>query len=92
MGHINKRGFQLLMQLDQFTPHGQTELGIQIGKRLIHQKYRRFLNHGPGQGHPLSLASGKLRGSPPQILLKPHRLRDPLDPLGPLFFRHLIVF
>ena len=58
------------MQLDEFGTHGVPELGIQIGKRLIHEKNFRLLHHGPGQSNSLTLTAGKRRGPPVQKLRK----------------------
>ena len=60
MGHIQKRGFQPMVQVGQLVAHLDTQLGIQVGQRLIHQKNRWRPHHGPGQGHTLFLPAGEL--------------------------------
>ena len=50
-----------LQFLDDGT-HLHPELGVQVGKRLIHQQHAWLNDKGPGQGHPLLLAAGQLAG------------------------------
>ena len=45
-----------------FGSHLDPELGVQIGKRLVHQEDRRLADDGPAHSHPLTLATRKLSG------------------------------
>ena len=49
------------MQPLQFIAHFQPELGIQVGKRLIHKQHQRFRCQGTGNGNTLLLTAGQLR-------------------------------
>ena len=75
MGYIHKGNIQSLVQLRDLRSHGSTELRVQVGKRLIQQKYRRIPNHRTAQGHTLSLAAGKLLRLPGQQMLQVQDLR-----------------
>jgi hypothetical protein len=42
MGYIDHRGFEVLMEFGEFLTHPHAQRGIEIGKRLVEQKYFRF--------------------------------------------------
>ena len=46
VGNIDKGCFQPVMQFDQLRAHAYTKLCIQVGKRLVHQKYLGLFDHG----------------------------------------------
>ena len=62
MGYIDDCGLQSLMELGNLNTHLNTQLGIQVGERLVHQKYLGITDNGAAHGHTLSLAAGKLTG------------------------------
>ena len=47
------------MKLCQFHTHLSSQLGIQVGQRLIHEESFRLTDNGASDGHALLLSSGK---------------------------------
>jgi hypothetical protein len=41
--------------------HGQAQLGVQVGQRLVHQQHARLDDHRTRQRHALALAAAELR-------------------------------
>ena len=62
MGNINGSNAESSLQLLNGSSHLHTQLCVQIGKRLIHQKNSRFNNERTRQSNALLLATGKLVG------------------------------
>ena len=60
MGHIYRGNAELPLDPFDGVAHLYPELGIQIGKRLVHQQHLRLNDNSPGQGHPLLLAAGEV--------------------------------
>ncbi len=73
MGYIDRRRTELVMNAADFGPHLKPQLGIEIGKRLIHENHRRFDDDGAGNRHTLLLATGKLPGQLIFLALQPHQ-------------------
>ena len=68
VGHINKSGIDALPQLDDLGAHLVAEFGVQVGKRLVHQKDLGVADDGAADGHTLPLAAGKRLGLAVQVL------------------------
>ena len=68
VGNIDKGGVDLLAQLDDLGAHLVTELGVQVGQRLVHQEHLGLTDDGAADGHTLALAAGQSLGLPVQIL------------------------
>ena len=60
MGHIDRCGAQLPLQVNDAGAGAVAQLGVQVAERFIHQKHRRFPRHGTPQGNPLFLPAGEL--------------------------------
>ena len=75
MGHVDHRGLQPLVELNQLRPHGHPQLGVQVGQRLVHQEDLRLTHDGPPQRHALPLTTGKLLGLPREQLADTQQLR-----------------
>ena len=58
------------MQLAQLRAHGDTQLGVQVGQRLVKQKQLGLAHDGPADGHALALTAGELRGFALQQVLQ----------------------
>ena len=58
------------MQLAQLRAHRNTQLGVQVGQRLVKQKQLGLAHDGPADGHTLALAAGELRGLALQQILQ----------------------
>ena len=65
MGHENAGDVQRIVQLAQPAPQFLANLGVQRAEWLIEQQYARLDRQGAGQGDPLPLAAGQLRGIAP---------------------------
>ena len=62
VGDVYEGGAGLHMEPLQFIAHFQTQFGIQIGKRLVHEQHAGLGSQRPGDGHTLLLTAGQLRG------------------------------
>ena len=91
MGDIDEGRAHTLMHVDELHTHLGTELGVQIGKRFVHHKHARFFDHGTGECHTLTLATGEVRGLPFEIIREAYDLADFLDTTFALFFRDFFV-
>lgn len=63
VGHVNEGCTKALMQLADERTRFDAQLGIQVGQRLVHQKYGWFAHDSPAYRHPLTLTAGKLAGT-----------------------------
>ena len=80
MGDHDGGEVAVALQQPDFAPDLLTQLGIQIGQRLIEQQQPRMDGQGPGDGHTLLLPAGELaRQAPSQRLQlhQPQHLRHP---------------
>src|SRR5207253_6092609 len=57
---------------------GSSELGIEVGERLVEQKYGGFAHDGPRQSHALALSSGELARLAIQERANSQKRRRPL--------------
>ena len=58
MGDVDKGGLQALMQTADLRTHRGTQLGIQVGKRLVEQEYSWVTHHCASERHTLALTTG----------------------------------
>ena len=56
MGDIDESDAQPLLHILEFDLHLLTQLQIKRAQRLVKEQNLRFINQGPGDGHPLLLA------------------------------------
>ena len=68
VGHVNKGGVDALTQLDDLGAHLVTQLGVQVGKRLVHQEYPGAADDGAANGDALALTAGQGLGLAVQVL------------------------
>ena len=71
---INHRHAKALLQGADIGTHLLAQLGIQIGKRLIHKANRSLRHNGTPQRHALALPARHLRGAAIEIRAKPEQL------------------
>ena len=57
VGDVDAGQAELALDLADFPPHVDPQLGVEIGQRLVKQQYRGFHDQCPGQGDPLLLAT-----------------------------------
>ena len=88
VGDVDKGGFDALAQLDDLGAHLVAELGVEVGKRLVHQHHLRRTHDGAPDGHALALAAGEGLGLAVEIVgdvqnlrCLPHLLVDHVPPL-----------
>ena len=62
VGHVDKGGLQLLVQLADVGAGFNAQLGIQVGQRLVEQENLRLAHDGPADCHALALTTGELAG------------------------------
>ena len=62
VGYVDGRDAELLLEFSDLHPHLHPELGVQVGKRLVHKKKIRLYYQRPGQGNSLTLTAGELLG------------------------------
>ena len=67
---------RLAVQAAHFGAHGDAQLGIEVGERLVEQEHLGLAHHGAGHGDALALAAGKLARLAVEIGLERHRLGD----------------
>ena len=68
VGNIDEGGVQALVQLADFNTHLDTELGVEVGQRFVHQEDFRITDDGTAEGNALALAAGEgLRFSLEQV-------------------------
>ncbi len=60
VGHVDRRGADLLVHLLDLDPHLHPQLGVEVGQRLVEQKHLRVAHDGAAHGHALALAAGQL--------------------------------
>ncbi len=59
VGNVNEGGLETLVQAADLRTHCGTELGVQVGQRLVEQEYGGVTHHRAAQGDTLALAAGK---------------------------------
>ena len=59
VGDIDEGGVDLLAQLDDLSAHLVTQLGVEVGQRLVHQEDLRVPDDGTADGDTLALAAGQ---------------------------------
>ena len=89
VGDVDHRQPQLLLQPPDLIAHLSPELGVQVGKGLVHQADGGLAAHAAGQGHPLPLPAGELPGLALQVLGEPQHLGGLVQPAELLILGHL---
>ena len=90
VGHVDDGGARLLVEALELRPHVDAQPGVQVGQGLVQQQELGAGGDGPGDGHPLLLASGELVGIAAPVLLDPHGPEGPHDRLLDLLLLHLL--
>src|SRR6266436_6077538 len=77
------------MQLSKFGPQQLTQLGVDIGKRLIHQKQPGLADDRPADSNPLHFSAGEPIGTPFQQMRNSQGLGRFLHSKANLLYRNL---
>ena len=89
MGYINNRGIQLLVQTFNLMAHFNTQLGIQVRKRLIKQIQLRTTSQSAPHRDTLTLTTRKLRRFTIQQLFDLQHFSHSINLSIDLLLRHL---
>ena len=92
MGDVDGRDAHLPLDALDHVAHFHAQLGIQIGKGLVHQQHLGLNDDSAGQRHALLLSAGKLRRHPVGIIVDLHQLENFIRPLVALGLRHVAGF
>ena len=68
MGDVDGGGPGLPVDLGDLGAHGDPLLGVQVGKRLIHQEDAHLTDDRAANGHSLALAAGQGPGQTVQVI------------------------
>ena len=83
VGHVDEGDAQLLLHALEFHLHLLAKLKVQGAQRLVQKQHLGLVHQGPGDGHPLLLAAGKLIDPALAVALQVHELQHgfhlPLD-------------
>ena len=90
VGHVDDGGAGLLVEALELRPHVDAQPGVQVGQGFVQQQELGAGGDGPGDGHPLLLASGELVGIAAPVLLDPHGPEGPHDRLLDLLLLHFL--
>ena len=91
VGDIHSGDAHALLGVADDAAHLDTELCVQIGKRLVHQQHVRRDDQRAGQCDALLLAAGQLVGHTVGILHDLHQVQELIRPLLDLGLVHLAV-
>ena len=89
VGDVDKGGVQLPVQTGDLSTHGGTQLGVQVGKRLVQQEDGRIPDHCTAQSHTLTLTTGQCLGLTVQQMLQIQDLGSFVNTLVDLVLVHL---
>ena len=68
VGDVDEGALDLVAQLDELGTHLVTQLGVQVGQRLVHQEDLRITHDGAADGDALTLAARKRLGLTVEVL------------------------
>ena len=68
VGDVDERALDLVAQLDELGTHLVTQLGVQVGQRLVHQEDLRITHDGAADSDTLTLAARKRLGLTVEVL------------------------
>ena len=72
MGDENGGQTSFLVKIQKKAEDRLAGFPVQVAGRLVGQKDGRVVDQGPGDGHPLHLAAGKLGRAAPGLARQPH--------------------
>ena len=68
VGNVDEGALDLVTQLNELGAHLVTQLGVQVGQRLVHQEDLRITHDGAADGDTLTLAARKRLGLTVKVL------------------------
>ena len=88
VGHVDRGDADLVLDALDDVAHLHAQLGVQVGKRLVHQQHVRLDDDGAGQGDALLLAAGELGRHAVGVLVDLHHAQDFVRPAVALLPGH----
>ncbi len=76
MRDMNGGEAEALMQAFQLMPHGQPDLGIEVGERFVEQQDRRIHRQRPAERNTLALPAGQGCHLAVAIALQPEQVEN----------------
>ena len=92
MGDEYRGDAEIAVELAHLGAHGDTQLGIEVGERLVEQEHLGLPHHGACHGDALALAAGEFTRAALEIGFEandPGDLEHTLRPLGPRYLGDL---
>ncbi len=86
---VDRRRAELVLELRDLGPHLDSQLGVEVRERLVHEEDLRVADDRPAHRDPLLLASRKLPGLAREIRRQVEELRRPRDPVVDVLLRGL---
>ena len=86
---VDRRRAELVLELRDLGPHLDTQLGVEVRERLVHEEDLRVADDRSAHRDPLLLASRKLPGLAREIRRQVEELRRPRDPVVDVLLRRL---
>ena len=90
MRDVDERGVQLLPKKNDLGAHLVAQLGVEVRKRLVHQKHLGITHHGSADGDTLPLSAGQGARLAHQVLRDAEHLGGLGDLLIHDVLRHLL--
>ena len=90
VGNVDEGGVDTLAELDDLGAHLVTELGVEVGKRLVHKEDGGVTDDSTADGNTLSLSAGEGLRLAVEILGDVEDLGSLADLLIYLILRHLL--
>jgi hypothetical protein len=88
VGDVDRRHADVLLEPLQLVTRARSQLGVEVGQRLVEQEHRGLVHQRPGQGHPLALAAGELAGLAAEQVINAQHPGGATSSLLPLPGRH----
>ena len=82
VGHVDERDADLALDPFELELHDVAQFEVQRAERLVEQQRAGVVDQSPGQGDPLLLATGQLRGLALGEVGQAHGLEEFVDPLA----------
>ncbi len=82
VGDVDRCGPQPLVQFLDLGAHRHTQLGVEVGERLVEQKHLRIAHDGAAHGNALALTAGQLAGITLEQRRQCQDFRSAADTLG----------
>ncbi len=90
MSDVHRRDAELALETGDLGPHLRSQLRVEVGQRLVHQKHLRFPDERTPHRHPLTLTARKRPRLSQQQRVQLEQLCDTLDARSDLPLRYSV--